>query len=489
MRNAEPDTARAFRKRLLASIWIGGIQVRHGENNLIDLKGNFIDSTKRKNNKNKPTFVDLFAGCGGLSLGLLQAGWNGLLAIEKDEQAFETLEFNLIKNNGHVRLDWPEEIPARRFRLANFMSKYRDYLNRKFKGKVDLMTGGPPCQGFSYLGRRHKNDSRNNLFEQYAAFVELLRPKLLLIENVKGIGTVFGKKRDQLLKKSKRGRKKKTYVEKIREKLGRIGYELHLEPVISSEFGVPQRRPRIIIIGVDRSLFQGDAHLAYNFLIKIFVSLEKFKKDFLSSKGLPTNHPISVKDAISDLECERKALIECFDSKGFKQIEYKGPETSYQKFLNQGTKGKSLNSLRLANHRDATLKRNMNILKDTKAGKCRKGVTLNSVEKGEYGINKHCFTVLDENKPSHTLSTLPDDFLHYSEPRILTVRECARIQSFPDWFDFKGKYTTGGKSRTRECPRYTQVGNAVPPLLAEAIGLILLKALSILENPVSTSKL
>ena len=71
---------------------------------------------------------------------------------------------------------------------------------------------------------------------------------------------------------------------------------------------------------------------------------------------------------------------------------------------------------------------------------------------------------------SRTIPTLPDDLLHYSEPRILTVRENARIQSFPDFFEFRGKYTTGGARRKEECPRYTQVGNAVPPLMAEALG-------------------
>jgi DNA (cytosine-5)-methyltransferase 1 len=82
-------------------------------------------------------------------------------------------------------------------------------------------------------------------------------------------------------------------------------------------------------------------------------------------------------------------------------------------------------------------------------------------------------------KPAPTLTTLPDDILHYRDPRILTVREYARIQSFPDWFRFKGKYTTGGASRRHECPRYTQVGNAVPPLLGQAIGSGLMACLSL----------
>lgn len=100
----------------------------------------------------------------------------------------------------------------------------------------------------------------------------------------------------------------------------------------------------------------------------------------------------------------------------------------------------------------------------------------------EIGTKKQAITVLNADEPSKTLTTLPDDLLHYSEPRILTVREMARIQSFPDSFDILGKYTTGGERRTQECPRYTQVGNAVPPLLGEALGFTILKIMARLEN-------
>ena len=93
----------------------------------------------------------------------------------------------------------------------------------------------------------------------------------------------------------------------------------------------------------------------------------------------------------------------------------------------------------------------------------------------EAGVKKHYFAILDKDKPSRTISTLPDDILHYSEPRILTVRENARLQSFPDWFEFRGKYTTGGQRRKFECPRYTQVGNAVAPRFAEFLGQFLMR--------------
>jgi DNA (cytosine-5)-methyltransferase 1 len=86
------------------------------------------------------------------------------------------------------------------------------------------------------------------------------------------------------------------------------------------------------------------------------------------------------------------------------------------------------------------------------------------------GLKKHTVVILDAAQPSHTITTLPDDLLHYKEPRILTVRENARLQSFPDWFAFEGKYTTGAELRTKEAPRYTQVGNAVAPFVSEFLG-------------------
>lgn len=101
---------------------------------------------------------------------------------------------------------------------------------------------------------------------------------------------------------------------------------------------------------------------------------------------------------------------------------------------------------------------------------CVLGKTISKEDREQLGIKKHAITPLDEALPSATITTLPDDIIHYSEPGILTVRENARLQTFPDWFKFTGNYTTGGKKRKQDCPRYTQVGNAVPPLFAEAIG-------------------
>ena len=143
------------------------------------------------------------------------------------------------------------------------------------------------------------------------------------------------------------------------------------------------------------------------------------------------------------------------------------------------SRGLAPNSLRIANHQAATkeyFKKVQSI--------CRPGYCMSVSERKRAGTKKHSTTVLAPHLPAPTITTLPDDIVHYSEPRILTVRENARLQSFPDWFAFQGKYTTGGKQRKQECPRYTQVGNAVPPLLANAIGQMLYRTIPALTRKV-----
>jgi len=144
--------------------------------------------------------------------------------------------------------------------------------------------------------------------------------------------------------------------------------------------------------------------------------------------------------------------------------------TDYQALMRKGINGYKPNSMRLARHKESTIYK-FNLIREI----CRPGIVLDNDEKKIVGTRKQSLCVLHPNKPSKTITTLPDDLLHYKESRVLTVRESARIQSFPDDFEFKEKYTTGGKERTKECPRYTQVGNAVPPLLGEVFGLLFTK--------------
>ena len=139
----------------------------------------------------------------------------------------------------------------------------------------------------------------------------------------------------------------------------------------------------------------------------------------------------------------------------------------------------AMDSMRLARHGEEVRNRFKKIIKE-----CTPGVRMNEESRAKFGLKKHRIYPMSAWEPAPTITTLPDDVLHYSEPRILTVRESARLQSFPDWFRFRGKFTTGGAMRTKECPRYTQVGNAVPPLLAEAVGLAVVATLAEAEDAV-----
>lgn len=400
------------------------------------------------------TFIDLFAGCGGFSLGLLQAGWRGLFAIEKSPLAFDTLKYNLIDQSDQPTFDWPTWLSPEPHEIGGFITRYGKQL-KSLQGRVDLIIGGPPCQGFSMAGQRRRDDERNELFQRYIRIVSIVQPRFVLLENVAGIQIVHGK-RDRALK-PRRGRPPKAFSEKIRAALERAGYEVRSTILRASEFGVAQHRPRFIMLGVRRD------QLSETYQLDAFDMLPAVRERFLQQRGLPTNRPVTASEAISDLTINRNGTRASTDSAGFNEIDYKGPLTAYQRLLNK--QGVRPNSLRLANHKPDTVKRFSEILET-----CRKGVVLSTQDRRRLGLKKHHTVVLHDDEPSHTLTTLPDDLLHYSEPRILTVRECARLQSFPDWFEFRGKYTTGGRLRKLEAPRYTQVGNAVPPMLAQCLG-------------------
>lgn len=394
-------------------------------------------------------FIDLFAGCGGLSLGLIKSGWKGVFAIEKTPDAFNTLRHNLIdgKLDG---FEWPKWLPCNEMTTDDLLTNHLDPI-KDLKGKVDLIAGGPPCQGFSFAGRRNPSDPRNKLTEQYIELVSIIRPKYLLLENVKGFKTAF--------KDSKQPPYSQIVIQTL-EGLDWGGYKVSSSMINASEFGVPQPRARFIMLAVRKDLVEENAN---DFL----EGMDTYAQNFRDSKKL-NGHQISVKEAISDLEINGRKLIESVDTKGFSQIRYRQSKnpSQFQRLMREGMSlNEAPNSLRMAKHRPETSARFREILKN-----CVKGKSLSKDDRAKFNMKKQCFTPLHPGQLSKTITTLPDDLLHYSEPRILTVRENARLQSFPDWFEFKGKYTTGGARRKEECPRYTQVGNAVPPLMAEALG-------------------
>jgi DNA (cytosine-5)-methyltransferase 1 len=146
-----------------------------------------------------PRFVDVFAGCGGLSLGLKRAGWAGLFAVEKDAFAFETLSSNFPGNKGPLSYNWPAAIERKAWDIRRLIKTRRAALE-ELSGKVDLLAGGPPCQGFSHAGRRRRDDPRNRLFEVYLELVEIFQPTLVLVENVRGFTSDFKTARKDSIK-------------------------------------------------------------------------------------------------------------------------------------------------------------------------------------------------------------------------------------------------------------------------------------------------
>lgn len=396
-------------------------------------------------------YIDIFSGCGGLALGMHFASWQALFAVEKNQDAFETLKYNLLERNAHFC--WPDWLPQAALDINDVINSYKDQL-RKLRGTVKLVAGGPPCQGFSSAGRRDENDIRNKLVDSYLAFIDLVEPESILFENVRGFTLAF--------KPADPNTSGKKYSDYIILELQSRGYNVEYRMLDFSKFGVPQKRVRFI-------LFASKKYESHEF----FDVLNNNVHAFLKQRNLPRT--VSTLSAISDLE-KKYGLVPCPDSKGFKSGKYGCVKTSYQRYCRQGVRaGNVPDSHRFAKHKPDTIKRFASLQELN----CR-NQNLSVALKETYQINKNCINVLDANTPSLTLTTNPDDHIHYSEPRILTVREYARLQSFPDWYMFRGRYTTGGKRRKSDVPRYTQIGNAIPPLVAEQIGIAL--------NQIMTSK-
>lgn len=417
-------------------------------------------------------FVDLFSGCGGLSLGLSISGMRGLFAIERDPMAFDTFAANFISGSPspeHV-FEWPTWLEKRAWGIDELLERHTAQL-RQLRGKVDVLAGGPPCQGFSFAGRRVEDDPRNRLFEKYVEAVDAIRPAALLLENVPGMRVAHRRSNVVEIPFGPVPRRRSFY-DKLAESLDGIGYDVEAVLVDASRFGVPQRRSRLIAIGVRKDLSKWlDGGIA-----RVFALLEEQRVAQLSELGLGST--VSAWDAISDLEVARSTLRPCEDpvsARGFMEASRGEARSRYQELMQHGSDADP-DSMRLARHRDDVRERFGRILAE-----CRRGVRMDDESRRSYGLKKHRIYPMSSENPAPTITTLPDDVLHYSEPRILTVRESARLQSFPDWFKFKGKYTTGGDRRTRECPRYTQVGNAVPPYLARVIGKALGMALAEIE--------
>ena len=399
----------------------------------------------------KSRYIDLFAGCGGLSLGLHNSSmWQGVFAIEKSEDAFKTLKHNLISKRKHF--DWPEWLPQNHLDINKVISDYEQEL-RTLRGKIDLIAGGPPCQGFSMAGRRVEGDKRNKLINSYISFIQLVQPKIIFFENVRGFTLGFKNN-------NKRGL---AYSSFVVEELQKLGYKVRGELIDFSKYGIPQKRTRFILVGIKEDLLDSESSVNED---TFFNQIEKNKETFLINKKLQINP--TLEDAISDL-LRSNGQIDSETPK-FKQGIYGEIKSPYQKYARKNLRLTSkVDSHRFARHSDEVTNRFKIALKENLS---------NNDYKIRFNLKKSSTKILEKNKPTPTITTLPDDYIHYCEPRIMTVREYARIQSFPDNFIFKGKYTTGGKRRTQEVPRYSQIGNAIPPLFGEQSGLVLKRLIS-----------
>ena len=433
-------------------------------------------------------FIDLFAGCGGLSLGLLQAGLTGTFAIEKNPDAFKSLKFNLIDGTSSKQYQWnQQDLPIQPYDIHNLILEKSHLLAELGRTKsIDLIAGGPPCQGFSTAGRRDPNDPRSTIVYDYLKVVSLVRPKIILMENVKGITY---KIKDQ-----------PATANSIKSNLAELGYLPITFIEDSSVWGVPQHRIRFIlfginieeIIGVNPSLSKKQIlDFSKNVTPLFEEKFNLFAKNFKAKKNLPIK--VSAQEAIADLKTLSKynrayklKNVTDIPSDRFLQISSTHcPQNLNRSYIDLMRKGLSQDflptGLRLANHTPIIKAKFKRILKDLNSPylsekyKLRRMRTLpKDYVLDTFNTKKQITKVLDASECAPTITTLPDDLLHYDEPRILTVRECARLQSFPDWFEFHGPYTTGGDRRKVSCPKYTQVGNAIPPLMAEGIGLFLL---------------
>lgn len=360
--------------------------------------------------------IDLFAGCGGLSLGFEMAGFNIPLAVERDAWAAETYKFN--HPNTTVLT---EDITQ----IHNFESLL------PAKTFIDGIIGGPPCQGFSLSGNRDKNDPRNSLFMDFVRFVNYYKPKFFVMENVTGILSMVTKNGESV-------------KEVILKEYKNIGYNVEIFQLNAAEFGVPQSRIRVFFIGL-RSDIQYD-------------------RDKLAPVGyLFGNDQISIEDAIMDLP-KLKA------GEGEEISNYTNPpQTNYQVWARE-------KCTQLYNH--VTMRHTPRLVERFSHigyGQSVADVDEEFQQRQRGDASKISGKVYSQNnmrpypnKPSPTIpASFQSNFVHPYENRNYTAREGARLQSFPDSYVFKGKRTT--MSWEKNLSQYQQIGNAVPPLLAKAI--------------------
>ena len=338
--------------------------------------------------KRKIVFADAFAGCGGLSLGLLQAGLKGRFAIEHDKFAFATLRANLLSKGSKFKFVWPRWLPKEPIAIGTLLEDYKAQL-QSLEGTIDLLVGGPPCQGFSSAGRRKHDDPRNKLFASYLRIVDTLRPKAVLIENVRGFSVDFDVNASVT-----------NYSTKLREKLS-ARYEVFEKLLDLSQFGVPQLRTRYFLLALRPGLCPGNP----------FDLLVDRLPTFLRSMRLKV--PVASWAAISDLEVSLGGKQPSSETPGFDEIRYTKPLTHFQRLMGAGEAAPT--DLRLARHSDELTERFQEIIELSHA-EGRLNTTISEHVRARYGLRKRALRVLDPTVRLPLLRAYPTIFFTIANP-------------------------------------------------------------------------
>lgn len=336
--------------------------------------------------------LDLFCGCGGLSKGFELAGYDVVLGIDNDNAALNTFEKNH-KNSKGLNADLSDK---------NTFDLIEEIVGDR---TIDVIVGGPPCQGFSLSGPRNFDDPRNKL---YLAMIETVRrfaPKAFVIENVPGMARLYG------------GEVRAEIVRRFEE----MGYKVNSTILCAADYGVPQIRNRLVFVGVKNG--------------------EKF---VFPEPYLQKENYITCEQAISDLPSRESELGEEIDTY------LSEPKSDYQKKMRGNQK---LLHNHVATNHTQMVKYVISLVPE--------GGNYKDLPEGIGTSRKfnEAWTRYHSKKPSRTIDTGHRNHFHYKYNRVPTVRENARLQSFPDDFVFYGTRTQQNR----------QVGNAVPPLLGYAI--------------------
>lgn len=422
----------------------------------------------------KKTFyvMDLFAGCGGLSLGLEQAGFVPVFVNELNDDARETyiqnreVDHPWLRDPGFHSSDVKGMVGD-----DTYLTELEKRLDKQFKlkhGELDLIVGGPPCQGFSGIGHRRSYSVEkehlpsNHLFQDMVEIIRRLEPRAFLFENVRG-----------LLNAKWNDSGRKIWPDVLSAFKSLDGYSLAYELVFAKSYGVPQNRPRVLLVGIRNDI------KAKGLLPGNVEEGRAIERGYLPRGGVK---PPDLIDLLGD-------LVDPEHSNGGDTSRYpNSARTPIQKMLRTppdwkpgpaSPKGSSLTEHQYSKHSER-------VIAKFKAMRANNG-TIPANFKTKKFAQRLLPAHWGDEGPTITATSLADDYVHFSQNRVLTVREWARLQMFPDWYKFSGKRTTGGIRRAgnpregifdREVPKYTQIGNAVPVGLAKAVGEHLRKILA-----------